>query len=105
MTSNEKSIITALNNGKLVNINLKSGCVLKNVSGAEFADVLVKTLDPDGRFNVYNAAAFYACSLLKVRYSALSNRITALPPATFLRMILRCLTLSLRNIPPEWSQP
>ena len=65
MTSNEKTIITALRNGKLVNINLKSGCVLKNVSGAEFADVLIKTLDPDSHFNVYNAVAFYACSLLK----------------------------------------
>lgn len=65
MTSNEKAIITALRNGKLVSINLKSGCVLKNVSGAEFADVLIKTLDPDGRFNVCNAVAFYACSLLK----------------------------------------
>lgn len=65
MTSNENAIITALRNGKLVNIALKSGCVLKNVSGAEFAEVLIKTLDPDGRFNVYNAVAFYACSLLK----------------------------------------
>ena len=65
MTSNEKTIITALRNGRLVNIALKSGCVLKNVSGAEFADVLVKTLDPDGRFNVYNAVAFRACSLMK----------------------------------------
>lgn len=65
MTSNEKAIITALRNGKLVNINLKSGCVLKNVSGAEFADVLIKTLDLDGRFNVCNAVAFYACSLMK----------------------------------------
>ena len=65
MTSNEKTIITALRNGRLVNIALKSGCVLKNVSGAEFADVLVKTLNPDGRFNVYNAVATYACSLLK----------------------------------------
>ena len=65
MTSNEKTIVTALRNGKLVNINLKSGCVLKNVSGAEFADVLIKTLDPDNHFNVYNAVAFYACSLLK----------------------------------------
>lgn len=65
MTSNEKAIITALRNGKLVNIELKSGCVLKNVSGAEFADVLVKTLNQDGRFNVYNAVTFYACSLLK----------------------------------------
>ena len=65
MTSNEKSIITALRNGKLVNIELKSGCVLKNVSGAEFADVLVKTLDHDNRFNVCNAVASYACSLLK----------------------------------------
>ena len=65
MTNNEKTIITALRNGKLVNIALKSGCVLKNVSGAEFADVLVKTLNPDGRFNVCNAVAFYAGSLLK----------------------------------------
>ena len=65
MTSNEKTIITALRNGRLVNINLKSGCVLKNVSGAEFADVLIKTLDPDGHFNIYNAVTFYACSLLK----------------------------------------
>ena len=65
MNSSEKSIIAALNSGKLVNLNLKSGCVLKNVSGTEFADVLVKTLDPDGHFNVYNAVAFYACALLK----------------------------------------
>ena len=65
MTNNEKTIITALRNGKLVNLKLKSGCVLKNVSGSEFADVLVKTLNPDGHFNVYNAVAFYACSLMK----------------------------------------
>ena len=65
MTNNEKTIITALSTGKLVNINLKSGCVLKNVSGAEFANVLVKTLDQDGHFNVCNAVAFYACSLMK----------------------------------------
>lgn len=65
MTSNEKTIITALRNGKLVDIALKSGCVLKNVSGADFADVLIKTLDPDGHFNVYNAVAFYASSFLK----------------------------------------
>ena len=65
MTSNEKTIITALRNGKLVNLNLKSGCVLKNVSGCEFADVLAKTLDPDGHFNVYNAVAFCACTLMK----------------------------------------
>ena len=65
MTNHEKTIITALRNGRLVNINLKSGCVLKNVSGREFADVLVKTLNPDGRFNVYNAVAFYACSLMR----------------------------------------
>ena len=65
MTSNEKTIITALRNGKLVNLNLKSGCVLKNVSGCEFADVLAKTLNPDGHFNVYNAVAFCACSLMK----------------------------------------
>lgn len=65
MTSNEKSIIAALSNGKLVDIKLKSGCVLKNVSGCDFADVLMKTLNPDGSFNVYNAVASYACSLLK----------------------------------------
>lgn len=65
MNISEKSIIAALNNGKLVNIKLKSGCVLKNVSGHEFAGVLVKTLDPNGHFNVYNAVTFYACSLLK----------------------------------------
>lgn len=65
MSSDEKSIYAALSNGKLVNIKLKSGCVLKNVSGAEFADVLIKTLDPDHHFNVYNAVASYACSLMK----------------------------------------
>ena len=65
LTSDEKVIINALSSGKLVNIPLKSGCVLKNVSGAEFANVLVKTLNPDGHFNVYNAVAFYACSLMK----------------------------------------
>ena len=65
MTSNEKSIIAALRNGKLVDIKLKSGCVLKNVIGRDFADVLMKTLDPDQHFNVYNAVASYACSLLK----------------------------------------
>lgn len=65
MTNNEKTIITALRNGKLVNINLKSGCVLKNVSGAEFADVLIKTLDQDGRFNLPNAVASCACVLMK----------------------------------------
>ena len=65
MTSNEKSIITALSNGKLVNLKLKSGCVLKNVSGREFADVLVKTLDPDQHFNLPNAVASCACGLMK----------------------------------------
>lgn len=65
MTSDEKTIVSALSNGKLVNIPLKSGCVLKNVSGREFANVLIKTLDPDHHFNVYNAVAFYAGSLLK----------------------------------------
>ena len=65
MNNNEKAIIAALNSGKLVNLKLKSGCVLKNVSGREFADVLVKTLDPDNHFNVYNAVASYACSLMK----------------------------------------
>ena len=65
MTNNEKTILTALRNGKLVNLKLKSGCILKNVSGCEFADVLAKTLNPDGHFNVYNAVAFCACSLMK----------------------------------------
>ena len=65
MTSNEKAIITALRNGKLVNIALKSGCVLKNVSGAEFATALVRTLYHDGHFNICNAVAFCACSLMK----------------------------------------
>ena len=65
MTSNEKTIIAALMNGKLVNINLKSGCVLKNVSGAEFATALTRTLYQDGHFNVCNAVAFCACSLMK----------------------------------------
>ena len=65
MTSNEKTIITALRNGRLVNINLKSGCVLKNVSGAEFATALTRTLYQDGHFNVCNAVAFCACSLMK----------------------------------------
>ena len=65
MSSDEKSIYDALINGKLVNIKLKSGCVLKNVSGKEFGVALLNTLDPDHHFNVYNAVAFYACSLLK----------------------------------------
>ena len=65
MTRNEKTTIAALSAGMTVNFKLKSGCVLKNVSGAEFADVLIKTLDPDGHFNVYNAVVSYACSLLK----------------------------------------
>lgn len=65
MSSDEKSIYAALENGKLVNIKLKSGCVLKNVSGRDFGTALLNTLDPDHHFNVYNAVAFYACSLLK----------------------------------------
>ena len=65
MTNNEKTIITALMNGKLVNLNLKSGCVLKNVSGTEFATALVRTLYHDGQFNVCNAVAFCAGSLMK----------------------------------------
>ena len=65
MTSNEKTIITALSNGKLVNIKLKSGCVLKNVSGREIANALVESLDPDQHFNLYNAVAFCACTLMK----------------------------------------
>ena len=65
MNSDEKSIFAALSNGEIVNLKLKSGCVLKNVSGTEFAHALLNTLDPDHHFNVYNAVAFYACSLLK----------------------------------------
>ena len=65
MNNKEKSIIAALNNGKLVNFELKSGCVLKNVSGREFANALLKSLDPDQHFNLYNAVAFCACSLMK----------------------------------------
>ena len=65
MTSDEKAVINALSNGKLVNLNLKSGCVLKNVSGNEFANALIKTLDPDNHFNVCNAVAFYVCFLIK----------------------------------------
>ena len=65
LTSDEKATINALSNGKLVNLNLKSGCVLKNVSGTEFVNALIKTLDPDGHFNVCNAVAFCACSLMK----------------------------------------
>ena len=65
MTSIEKTTIAALNAGMPVNFELKSGCVLKNVSGAEFATALVRTLYHDGRFNVCNAVAFCACSLMK----------------------------------------
>ena len=65
MNSSEKSIITVLNSGELVNFKLKSGCVLKNVSGCEFANALLKSLDPDQHFNVYNAVAFCACTLMK----------------------------------------
>ena len=65
MTSNEKTIITALRNGKLVNIALKNGCVLKNVSGYEFANALLTTLDPDQHFNMANAVASCACVLMK----------------------------------------
>ena len=65
MNNNEKAIITALNSGKLVNLKLKSGCVLKNMSGREFANALVERLDPDNHFNVYNAVAFCACSLMR----------------------------------------
>ena len=65
MNSNEKSIYAALSNGKLVKLKLKSGCVLNNVSGSGFAIALLNTLDPDHHFNVCNAVAFYACSLMK----------------------------------------
>ena len=65
MNHNENAIISALNSGKLVNFELKSGCVLKNVSGREFANALVERLDPDHHFNVYNAVAFCACSLMR----------------------------------------
>ena len=65
MTSDEKAIINALHSGKLVNLKLKSGCVLKNVSGREFYNALLESLNPDGHFNVCNAVAFCACSLMK----------------------------------------
>ena len=65
MNSSEKSIIAAINSGKLVSLKLKSGCVLKNVSGCEFANALLKSLDPDSHFNVCNAVAFCACSLMR----------------------------------------
>ena len=65
MTRNEKIIIADLNAGMIADFKLKSGCVLKNVSGAEFATALTRTLYQDGHFNVYNAVAFCACSLMK----------------------------------------
>lgn len=65
MNNNEKSMISALTSGKVVNFELKNGCVLKNVSGREFANVLIKTLDPDGHFNLPNAVASCACNLMK----------------------------------------
>ena len=64
MTNNEKDIISALVNGKTINIRLKSGCVLKNVSGTEFANALTDSLDPNNHFNVCNAVAFCAVTLM-----------------------------------------
>ena len=65
MTKIEKTTIAALSAGMTVNFELKSGCVLKNVSGAEFATALARTLYHDGHFNICNAVAFCACSLMK----------------------------------------
>jgi len=65
MNNNEKSMISALTSGKVVNFELKSGCVLKNVSGREFANALLNTLDPDQHFNLPNAVASCASVLMK----------------------------------------
>ena len=65
MNNKETAIITALNNEKATSIELKNGCVLKNVSGHEFANALLQTLDPDQHFNIPNAVASCACNLMK----------------------------------------
>ena len=65
MNNNEKTMISALTSGKAVNFELKNGCVLKNVSGREFANALLQTLDPDQHFNLPNAVARCACGLMK----------------------------------------
>ena len=65
MNDNEKAMISALTSGKVVNFELKSGCVLKNVSGHEFANALLQGLDPDQHFNLPNAVARCACGLMK----------------------------------------
>ena len=65
MNNKELAIITTLTNGKTTSIELKNGCVLKNVSGREFANALLTTLDPDQHFNLPNAVASCACVLMK----------------------------------------
>lgn len=65
MNDKEITIIAALTNGKATSIELKNGCVLKNVSGREFANALLTTLDPDQHFNLPNAVARCACGLMK----------------------------------------
>ena len=65
MNNNEKTMISALTSGKVVNFELKSGCVLKNVSGRDFANALLQSLDPDQHFNLPNAVASCACTLMK----------------------------------------
>ena len=65
MTDNEKEIVSALVSGKSTSIELKNGCVLKNVSGRDFANALLTTLDPDQHFNLPNAVASCACVLMK----------------------------------------
>ena len=65
MNNKETAIITALTTGKTTSIELKNGCVLKNVSGSEFANALLQSLDPDQHFNLPNAVASCACVLMK----------------------------------------
>ena len=65
MNNKELAIIAALTNGKTTSVELKNGCVLKNVSGREFANALLQSLDPDQHFNVPNAVASCACVLMK----------------------------------------
>ena len=65
MNDKELAIIAALTNGKTTSIELKNGCVLKNVSGSEFANALLQSLDPDQHFNLPNAVARCACGLMK----------------------------------------
>lgn len=65
MNDKEIAIITTLTTGKTTSIELKNGCVLKNVSGRELANALLTTLDPNQHFNLPNAVASCACVLMK----------------------------------------